>query len=394
MTTTTHAPLMAMLLATVIGGCRPAPEAVREMILVEDVALEVLFESPVVLPRVVAVVLPGGFSPNQLPASGDHLLRQDVGLIQVHVELPGGDGSPTTSGEMDYHGPGSRQAVGTALRFAEGNTPSTDGVTLLEMLDAEGPLPVVLVGRSNGGNLAVATLADSDVDVPDVSGLVLWETPAGPQFLLMELRDPERGDCGFSELDGDGLVCEMAYDQLVDAVPPFLDRDEDGLPGEAEPVFEGLLLEEGRLHSPFLLRSLSPDPGRQTVQEALDWFSGRDASRQAPGAVARQPEMGVIVLGGETDHAQQIEDSPHVFGLAQVFQSEGAWTRLLPDSVYSELVVEQPAGQGISLESPGTLAPTPHALTHLLSAAVLELGDRTHSENWEEDLDTTLRDGG
>ena len=381
MTTTTHPRLMAMLLATVIGGCRPAPEAVREMVLVD-------------LPRVVAVILPGGFSPNQLPASGDHLLRQDVGLVQVHVELPGGEGSVTTGGEMDYHGAGSRQAVGTALRFAAGNAASTDGATLLEMLDVKRALPVVLVGRSNGGNLAVATLADADVEVPDVSGLVVWETPAGPQFLLTELRDPERGDCSFSELDGNGLVCEMAYDQLVDAVPPFLDRDGDGLPGDDEPVFEGLLLEDGRLHSPSLLRSLSPDPGRQEVQEALDWFAWRDASRQAPGAVARQPRMGVIVLGGETDHAQHIDDSPHVFGLAQVFQTEGAWTRLLPDSAYSELMVEQPAGQGVSLESPGTLAPTPHALTHLLSAAVLELGDRTHNENWDDDLDASLRDGG
>jgi hypothetical protein len=383
-----------MLLATVIGGCRPAPEAVREVILVEDVALEVLFENPVALPRVVAVVLPGGFSPNQLPASGDHLLRQDVGLVQVHVELPGGEGSPTTDGDMDYHGAGSRQAVGTALRFAGGKTPSTDGFTLFEMLDMEGPLPVVLVGRSNGGNLAVATLADADVEVPEVSGLVVWETPAGPQFLLMELRDPERGACGFSELDGDGLVCEMDTTQLVDAVPPYLDRNNDGLPGDDEPVFEGLLLEEGRLHSPSLLRALSLDPGRQEVQQALDWFSWRDASRRAPLAVARQPDMGVIVLGGETDHAQYIDDSPHVFGLAQVFHAEGAWTRLLPDSVYSNLVVEQPAGQGVSLETPGTLAPTPHALTHLLTAAVLELGDRNLTGNWDDDLDTPLRDGG
>jgi len=383
-----------MLLATVIGGCRPAPEAVRELLLVEDVALEVLFESPVDLPRVVGVVLPGGFSPNQLPASGDHLLRQDVGLVQVHVELPGGEGSPTTGGEMDYHGAGSRQAVGAALRFAGGSTPNTEGVTLLEMLNVEGPLPVVLIGRSNGGNLAVATLADSDVDVPKVAGLVVWETPAGPQFLLTELRDPERGECGFSALDGDGLVCEMAYDQLVDASPPFLDRDNDGLPGEDEPVFEGLLLEEGRLHSPSLVRALSPNPGRQEEQEALDWFAWRDASRLAPGAVARQPDMGVIILGGETDHAQHIDDSPHVFGLAQVFDSKGAWTRLLPDSTYSELWVEQPAGQGVRLDDPGDLAPTPHALTHLLSAAVLELGDRTHNENWDNDLDTTLRDGG
>jgi len=395
MPNTSDISLTATLLATLIGGCRPAPTAVRETLFLEEdgVAVEMIYEQPVSMPRVVAVVLPGGFSPDTLPATGDRLLRQDVGLVQIHVELPGGSGDPTTEGVMDYYGADSRRAVAAALRFAASDI-AVEGTTLRERLGVENPLPLILLGRSNGGNLAVGTLADPEVTLPPVDGLVLWETPSGPQFLLLEVRDPERGTCAFSEEDDGGLVCEMNLENLVDSVPPFLDRDGDGVPTEDEPVFEGLLLEEGRLHSPSLLRGLSTDPGRMEVDAAMDWFSFRDASRNASEAVVRHPDMGVIVLGGQEDHAQLLLDSPHVFGLAEAFYDAGAWTRLLPDAVYSGLAWEHAAGEGVSLDNPGTLVPSPYWLTGILSAAVLELGDRAAQGYWEADLKTSLRDSG
>ena len=188
---------LATLIATGLQGCRPAAVAVREELFLPDegVAIEVLYEHPVTLPRIVSVVLPGGFSPDHIPASTANLLREDAGIIQVYLDLPGANGQPSTPGEMDHYGEQSRRAVAAALRYAAGEISDDAGLSLVERIEASSAPPLVLVGRSNGGNLATATLADSNLNLPPVDGLVLWETPAGPQFILTELTDDELGPC-------------------------------------------------------------------------------------------------------------------------------------------------------------------------------------------------------
>ncbi len=388
--------IFSILLSTGLQACRPAAVAVREEVFLseEAVAIEMIYEHPVDLPRIVVVVLPGGFSPDHVPASADTLLREDSGLIQIHLDLPGGEGSPTTPGEMDHYGEQSRRAVAAALRYAASEIADHEGLTLNERLEMNSTPPLVLVGRSNGGNLATATLADPDLVRPHVDGLVLWETPAGPQFLLNELSEPEIGACESATDSIDGLVCEMNLENLVDGEPPFLDRNGNGEPDTSEPSYAGLDLGDMTIHSPTLLRALPLNPNRISETEALSWFSWRDASRCGAAAIDLNPDLGVILLGSDVDHAQTISGSPHVFGLGQIFVAAGAWTRLLPDTAYSGLTVEQPAGAGLTLHNPGVLAPSPTWLTGLISAAVLELGDRALSDDWEIDLEQSLRENG
>jgi len=357
----------------------------------EGVAIEVIYEHPVNLPRIAAVVLPGGFSPDHIPASQANLLREDAGIIQVFVDLPGADGNPSTPGEMDHYGEQSRQAVAAALRYAASEIPEETGLFLSDRVDATEDLPLILVGRSNGGNLATATLADPNLSLPGVDGLVLWETPAGPQFLLTELQDEEIGPCGFTSEDP-GLTCETDLENLVDGSPPFLDRNQNGQHDPPEPVYNGLEIGELTLHSPTLLRALPESTTRVGPPEALGWFAWRDASRRAQEATEQYPELGVILLGSEEDHAQLISSSPHVIGLGQAFESTGAWTRLLPDTVYSGLAVEHAEGAGLNLDNPGRLAPSPTWLTGFISAAVLELGDRALHGEWQANLEQPLRD--
>ncbi|MEE2751427.1 MAG: hypothetical protein VX519_08345 [Myxococcota bacterium] len=385
---------LATLIATGLQGCRPAAVAVREELFLpeEEVAIEVLYEHPVTLPRIVSVVLPGGFSPDHIPASSANLLREDAGIVQVYLDLPGGDGQPSTPGQMDHYGEKSRQAVAAALRYAAGEISDDAGLTLLERVEITSNPPLVLVGRSNGGNLATATLADPNLDLPQVDGLVVWETPAGPQFLLTELSQEELGLCRTHTDQRAGLVCEMNLEQLVDGTPPFLDRNENGQHDTSEPSYNGLELGETRLHSPTLLQALPPSPSRMDIADALEWFAWRDASQRAAETHERHPELAVILLGSEEDHAQTIRNSPHVIGLGEIFETAGAWTRLLPDIAYSELSVEQPEGVGLSLNNPGVLAPSPTWLTGLISAGVLELGDRALNNAWQSDLQQPLRE--
>ncbi len=371
------------------SACGSEPETRSELLYLSDgVSVEVHYESPSTDPQVPVLLLPGSFGPDFVPVIKEYTFEVGRGMVRIYLDLPGGEEEPFTTGTFDYYGTASRAAVASALRFASGEEADAEGRTLDEITGADLRDQLILAGRSNGGNLACAVLADPDLSLPPVAGLVTWETPSNPQFLLLEVVDPEMGTCTYTEGEG-GLHCDMDYTLLQPDPLPYLDRNEDGVQGEDEPVFEGLDIDGVRYHSPTLLQHLEPSEGVSTEEESRAWFSWRNASQLASQAAALHPDLAVIVLGGEKDHAQAIETSPHVIGLGAAFTQAGLWTRLLPDTSYSGLV-EQDAGEGFDLQDPGLLHPPMTWIMGLMGDAAMELADRHLNENWSADLSGLL----
>jgi hypothetical protein len=346
----------------------------------------------------VALVLQGAWDPigTALERTSP---RPDVapGIVSLHLDLPGNGG---TEGENDRRGPASRAAVAAVLQWAAGELRDLGGCTLADRVPGADPTALYVIGASNGGNLAIAALSDSTLAVPEVAGLILWETPAGPTFVNVELGiSPtvyEAGACRYTPENG--IVCdfpeERLYANLVDGTSVLcFDEDADATCGEGDVLVPGVVdLSNGdRVVSPALARAADargvlPD-GFADASTADTWWSERDGSRLAPALVGARPTLPVLLLASEADHVQSLSDHPHVFGLGEALQAAGVfWLRLNPGAPWLEGVPQENLPNApLRLASPsGALLPedVEEPLSDLFTASIFELFDRRASADW------------
>lgn len=345
----------------------------------------------------VALVLHGAWDAVGTPIDRSSM-RVDVaaGLVDIHVDLPG---NGRTEGANDRRGAASRTAVAAVLRWAAGDVADLGGCTLTDRVpgaDAEG---LYVVGTSNGGNLAIAALADTTLAAPAVAGLVLWETPAGPQFANVEFGATPTvygpGSCAFAPARG--IVCDVPGERLVESggdTPALcFDLDDDGGCGDRDVTVRGVEdLETGLVMlSPALLDAAAARDltlaGYAGPEVAADWWAERDGARLAADLVAARPDLPIVILASELDHVQTLTDHPHVFGLGEALQAAGAaWTRLNPGVDWLPgLIEENTPNAPMRLSDPrGALLPEAieEPAAALLGAAVLELSDRRRTDDW------------
>ncbi|MES2639120.1 MAG: hypothetical protein V4850_06540 [Myxococcota bacterium] len=345
----------------------------------------------------VALVLHGAWDAVGTPIDRASM-RVDVaaGLVDIHVDLPG---NGRTDGTNDRRGAASRGAVGAVLRWAAGEIQDLGGCTLADRVPGADPDGLYVVGTSNGGNLAMAALADTTLAAPPVAGLVVWEAPAGPLFANVELGATPSvyrpGTCTFSPASG--IVCELPGERLVesggDTSVLCFDLDDDADCGAADVTVRGVEdLETGLVMlSPTLLDAATAQglalTGYARRDAALEWWAKRDGARLAEALVAARPDLPVMILASEVDHVQTLSDHPHVFGLGEALQAAGAaWTRLNPGATWLPGVIEENAPNApMRLDDPrGALLPEAieEPASALLAAAVLELTDRRETDDW------------
>jgi len=371
-----------------------SPNAEDHVVDVDGVAAVVLRDPTWEGPEVPVVMVLGGWEVDWIPLTDNaDRLVDGFGLVEVFLDLPGGPdnpiGWPHTEGDDDQHGQQARAAVAKVLRYAGGEVEDRAGCLITDRVPELVPELLTVVGSSNGGNLALPALADPDLDVPTVSGLVTWEAPAGPQFVLKEIDGQDELSCGWSEA-WESLTCDVSYAGLTHDGVTWQDIDLDGEVDDGEPVFDNFEVDGRWLHSPPMSEALGEVDDALSLEESLAWFEWRDAGGAAAAAVARQPDMAAIVIGFETDHALDAEGSPHVVGLAGLLAEAGAWTRLNPDSVYTDASVENAAGQGLDLDDPGAMLPNVTGRRAALAAGVAELAARRQTGDWSPDLDQRL----
>lgn len=313
--------------------------------------------------------------------------------IVVRVALAGADWGDGTD---DVRGPNARAAVAEALRYAHGNAVDGAGCRIDERFPTANPGVVVLLGQSNGGNLAFATLADDTLDVPQPTALVTWEPPAGAQFVNMEFGSTDAvydpGSCRFDVERGVTCALDPALTLAVDGLDVCFDLDHDercgtsdanphpptdpatGLPA-ASPALAAAVAAAG-LASPW-----------DDVEQADSFWAPRDASRLAAAAVTRFPELPFLLLGSEADHAiANLTDHPHVFGLGEALQAAGArWVRLNPGSAYTSLPDENPVNLPLTLANPEGWLLTEDdesPLSTLYAQAVAEVAAHEEAHDW------------
>lgn len=346
----------------------------------------------------IAVFVHGAWSAAGTPIDEDTLSAGTAeGLVAVHLDLPGGGES---TGPADQRGAASRAAVAAALRWAAGEARDLGGCTLPDRVPQAAPEDLVLIGTSNGGNLAVATLADATLDTPTVTGLVTWETPASATFVGVEHGvDPTVYTPGTCTLSTEaGVTCAFPEERLraaeLDGSPVLcFDLEIDGrcaegdvpVRGTRDPV-SGSVFVSPALAAAAEARGELP-VGFADAATAEAWWAARDATRLAPALVANRPDLPVLVLASEEDHVQSLADHPHVYGLLAALQAAGAaWTRLNPGIRWlPEAETENDPDLPVSLDDPrGALLSedAEQPTDRLFAAAVRELADRRASGDW------------
>ena len=144
-------------------------------------------------------------------------------------------------------------------------------------------------------------------------------------------------------------------------------------------------------------------PDRADLETTKEFWEWRAAPRKMNSAITHYPNLAAIVGGSEEDHVLTgAADHPHITGMIHAMQAAGIrWSRLNPDAAYATHVALSPedfadldanlpltVGEAVTLE-PST-AQGGHG-TDYLTASVLELLDRAHTNEWSNNLDAVLQ---
>ncbi|HEY9715448.1 MAG TPA: hypothetical protein V6C72_18385 [Chroococcales cyanobacterium] len=129
----------------------------------------------------VVVVVPGGDGPNGLTFT---MHSAQVGCLEVRLAFPGGGVKGfMSSGIADYRGVESQVALKDVLLFAAGKSTDNKGRHINDLV----PMKVMtsdlgIVGWSNGGNIALVTMARFADQLGFISWLTFYESPVGTFF--------------------------------------------------------------------------------------------------------------------------------------------------------------------------------------------------------------------
>ncbi len=372
----------------------------------------------------VVIHVAGGWAPDGMNIAQDALTP---GFVEIRFNFPGG-GQPgkRSGGTYDDRGEACIKASRDVVRFALGLTADVNGKYLKDLTADITPLSnnVGLCGWSNGGNATLTTAGLYGKALNNLAWIVNWESPVGDGMPSVEAGSKQKLNPAYNANTGEWDLSTLSFsDTLVVSKPGvpvlrgglFIDIDNDGFPNEATDFLLTPYLYRGAETKVFYSnrvieeadgRGLIP-PGAAshlaTKEETGIFWNWRNAETHIASAISDNPDLMFIICASAMDHVQGAPDHPHVLTQYDLMQRAGCrFVRLNPDRSYCEEVggVEFPkaadndAFQLFSHLSIATgLEPEgPNFIPDLIyvSAAVLELADRTWGNELTSNLDSTI----
>ncbi len=385
----------------------------------------------------VLVDLPGGWGAGDLTPPVAERTVTDHGYVAVEVLLPGGQDRSSgisSGGDFDYRGAGSMAAIREAILFAGGVKRDSEGVLLTDVIPFASTDELGVVGRSNGGNLALVALAESSQARELVDWVVTWESPLGDQYANVEIDvNPyhELGSCTATSCPLGRLGEFLRFDPDLTTESRelfsqsyeggfFVDTNENGVHNGREATFSafpaGETVRGVKLFMSAELRalvdaeqdSIFPDGDRPSwlasAAEGDDFWDLHDGALRVREIADARPDLYVLHVQTATDHVQASPDYPHAMSHMLAWLDAGhVRVRLNPDASYMADVTgmgegsfpDNDGGQGVQWPGaedqmePERVRETridPHAAT----AGIVECADRNHYGNWDANLDDVL----
>jgi len=386
----------------------------------------------------VVVRVPGGWGPGELTPEAPDPGSEQFGYVAISYLLPGGteEGGVASGGEYDFRGADCLTATRDVLQYAAGLITDLDGRTLKQRVPYAWIDNLGILGDSNGGNLALITLAEESASLPSIRWFIAWESPIGDQYQACELNDNgfyAPGSCTATTCPWDGIEEQLRFDAVGQTA--FVDWDGtqqtlDGvvfLDADASESFESGELAFGLVPAPRtgadpalvfsqeLADQIAADPatvyGQETAPTWLpdqtatgEFWALRDGSLRLAEAHAAFPDLLVIHVNTQEDHVQTQPDFPHARSHVQGWiDASHGFVRLNPDAVYmahvsgldESLFPDNDANEPvpwpdtIDLMIPTEVEGQP-AAWWTEPAAVLELTERHWRENTDANLDHIL----
>lgn len=374
-----------------------------------------------------------GWSDQGAHVFGESPTGSQRGSVDLYFLLPGGtSGAERSGGIFDDRGPKSMEALACVVEFASGAVRTTEELALVDVAGVP-TTELGLMADSNGGNLAIATMAANLDRTAAVKWIAMRETPAGDHYVVPILGLGTRsnptytpGSCtpdacvtdesalgiadrttrvaaalhpagvqvhlAYYDLDGSGtfddagLASDASFDELYKAsadlpLLPWIADDPTGEPWAFYPVETAVALEDrfGRV--------ALEAAGIAGAEKSLAFWRWRDpfASGDIVALSAARPDLAVMILATEEDHVQSASDHPHIAIQLAAWTTD--WVRLNPDASYLSGSPEVPANEmpvGDALLA--ALLPESYGDRAIETAAVTELADRVHTGDWAEDL--------
>jgi hypothetical protein len=312
----------------------------------------------------VVVVAPQGEGNSGLEFS-THAAQS--GFAEVRFAFPGGGKTGFSSGGVyDHRGVQSQAALRDVLLFAAGKKKDTQGRTISKLVPTKIYNPTVgLIGWSNGGNIALITLAKHAQQLPFVGWLTFYETPLGSMFYPPSLggahdyiqnRHYRQG----SAATGHCLVDyrKLAYHAEGQKLPGyhrklgqpeipgvlFFDENKNGEWDEtlefALPYSSEVGLDK-QIYPPHVTLALQKVFGKKwpktvaTLKESEHYFQERDGSLYLTEVAKAMPGLMVTIVGTRLDHLQRQPDHPHIpLNYNGWLANKQKFVRLNPDVTY------------------------------------------------------------
>lgn len=358
-----------------------------------------------------------------------------IGLMHVSYLWPGQSArsGEQSDGVFDYGGEIAVQALRDVIRFAAGQIPDRDGYYLEDLIVIQ-PLSdqVGLYAFSHPGLAAVNVMALYGDQIPEVGYLVGRENPTLDTFSSVELGHfdkqhrpilnplysypagytPTEISLDYSSIRWDADYTE-AKSQYVGR--PYFDLNNNGLRDESDYTLDFRVpsMYDKRVYSTALTQALMDNgalsaanwpPDLSTPLEAANLWPFRTSVHRYPDLAVKTPDLKVMLVFALRQHVQPQPDKPNIHQAYDGFHhGANLWVRMNPDSAYltwlnSDLGAASPEHaantEPADWMSIDEWAYPNQAGSNILAplAAVAEMADRLHENNWSVDLEQVLVD--
>jgi hypothetical protein len=375
-----------------------------------------------------------------------------LGLVQVSYLWPGKSDFRTgakSSGAFDYGGDQSVKVLRDVIRFAANRMPDAGGHYIVSMTSV--PPQVGEVGVyafSDAGIAAIRAFSLYGAQLQGLGYFIGREIPTVDTISCLELgtynaagqpvynpfyKYPTSYSTTAITLNYANLRWDPAQTSSFSkaAGRPYLDLDGNGSLSSGDFIFDGQIpvMFGKRYYSTALTEALLANGALSLNAWPADMATPQEAAsawkiRRTPGLFADMQNdeiiqnMKVMLVFAQNEHAQDVQDKPHIHQLYQGFRFEARlWVRLNPDRAYVESMFQKAgaASQGNSgmtptpaalldfPDNPADTQPTDwahigeyaypdqgHADRLVPLAAVAEMADRSHAGVWNDNLGQVL----